>query len=504
MSSSELADGLQEFLQQYDLEQYKEFIPSHFMEKLQTVVRRTKFEEAVMRDDVVEYFLSKSKEELENEFGIEVARMKDFNQKNPHHCYDLLGHTLYTVAGIKRDGLTPEQYKELRISAFLHDIGKPEVARMHPKIKGQQVFYGHAEKSASIAKRMLSDMGYNKETIDRMSFYIGHHDDFISYKTQDQITPTVANHEFIRGITPETVAEIMFQNEYNGVFERNGYSKDQMKYICYALAHGKEPKFVNNGRPVQINSNMQEAVGIVRDHDAVSYYSVSEANSYNYHDVIDFSDEYSLEDYQMLMHLCRADAGAQSEVVKTDGKVVASKTGKIANMDSIDACLPEAKRIFDLVKLSNLFISNITKSSPKREVINVDELTPEEAEALWEEEEEYIAEYGDYSNEYMHKDVSSWLNLMGKSSTFLAELKKRIEEQRATAITDEVEQETFDEYYEQDMEDLDRITKVRTRKENLQPLEAQLAEQEATARKLTEAEQLLLQVKEDKRKGEER
>ncbi|MGN1310371.1 MAG: HD domain-containing protein [Clostridia bacterium] len=501
-SSEEIRQELTSFLEAH--QEDMSFIPQSFIRDLQTLDKKKHFEEAVMRDDVVEYFSSKSKEELEAEFGKEVARMKDFDQMNPHHCYDLLGHTLHTVDGIKRDGLTPEQYKELRISAFLHDIGKPEVAKMHPKIKGQQVFYGHAEKSASIARRMLSDMGYDREQIDRMSFYIGHHDDFISYKTQDQITPAIANHEFIRGITPETVAEIMFQNEYNGVFERNGYSKDQVKYICYALAHGKEPNFVNNGRPVRINSSMQEAVGIVREHDSASYYSVSEEDSYNYQSVIDFRDKHSLEDYQMLMHLCRADAGAQSEVVKADGRVVASKAGKIANMDSIDACLPEAKRIFDLVKLSNLFIGNITKSSPKLEVIDMDKLTPEEADALWEEEEEYMAEYGDYSNEYMHKDVSSWLNLMGKSSAFLAELRKKIEEQRETAITDDIEQETFDEYYKADMEDLDRITKVRTRKENLKPLEAQLAEQEETARKLTEAEQLLLQVKEDKRKGEGR
>lgn len=501
-SSEEIRMELASFLEAH--QEDISFIPQSFIRDLQTLDRKKHFEESILRDDVVEYFSQKSREELKEEFGEEVARMYGFDQKNPHHCYDLLGHTLHTVDGIKRKGLTPQQFKELRISAFLHDIGKPEVAKMHPKIKGQQVFYGHAEKSASIARRMLSDIGYDRDEIDRMSFYIGHHDDFISYKTQDQITPAVANHEFIRGITPETVAEVMFQNEYNGFFERNGYSKDQMKYICYALAHGKEPNFVNNGRPVRINSSMQEAVGIVREHDGASFYSIDEDNSYSYHSVINFLDRYSLEDYQMLMHLCCADAGAQSEVVTTDGKVVASKAGKIANMDTIDASLPEAKRIFDLVKLSNLFIGNITKSSPKREVINIDELSSEEAEALWEEEEEYIAEYGDYPNEYMHMEISSWLNLMGKSSAFLAELRKKIEEQRETAVTADIDQEEFEEYYEQDMQDLDRIIKVRTRKENLQPLEAQLTEQEATARKLTEAEQLLLQVKEDKRKGDGR
>lgn len=479
---------MQAFLQEYDLEKYKEFIPSKFIKTLQTLAKRKRFEEIIMRDDIVEYFSNKSKEELEREFGTEVARMKDFDQMNPHHCYDLLGHTLHTVDGIKRDGLTPEQYKELRISAFLHDIGKPEVARMHPKIKGQQVFYGHAERSATIARKMLSDMGYDKESIDRISFYIGHHDDFISYKAQDQITPAVANHEFIRGITPETVAEIMFQNEYNSIFQKNGYSKDQIRYICYALAHGKEPNFEMGGRKIKIDASMRDALGVVQEQSGYSLHTIRDNDTYQ---VIDWPDKYSLQDYQMLLNLCRADANAQAKTVEMQGKQVSSRQEKIANMDTIASCLPEAKRTFDLVKLSNLFLGNIAQSSPTQEVIGgkISGLSPE---ALY-----YLEEYGD-TPWHNHTSILNWVTLTGKSPEFLGDMRKKIEKQKYMTLTDEVDVENFEELYAEDLKDLDRIKKARTRKERVQPLEEQLSAEEKEETKIRDAEKLLIQVNKEK------
>ena len=49
--------------------------------------------------------------------------MVAFDQRNPHHCYDLFLHTMHTVAGIKETAPAL-----LRVAAFFHDIGKPIVA----------------------------------------------------------------------------------------------------------------------------------------------------------------------------------------------------------------------------------------------------------------------------------------------------------------------------------------------------------------------------------------
>ena len=99
--------------------------------------------------------------------------MVGFDQRNPHHCYDLFIHSLHTVDGI--ENTSPVL---LRVAAFFHDIGKPVVAK---KKQGYLVFYGHAQKSAEIVPVILKKMGYGSEEIKEICFYIKHHDDFISW-----------------------------------------------------------------------------------------------------------------------------------------------------------------------------------------------------------------------------------------------------------------------------------------------------------------------------------
>lgn len=285
---------------------------------------RQRFEESLLRDDVVEYYLSKTPEELEKEFGTEVARMVGFAQNNSHHCYDLWEHTLRTVEGIKQEGLTDEQSKKLRVAAFFHDIGKPDVATFNPKT-GQQVFYGHAQHSVDVAKNVLERLGYSQEEIEQLGFYIGHHDDFISYKTTLQ--PFMQNHEFIREINAVTVAEKVIENKYN--FEAMGYNKDEIRAIVYTLAHGKQPDFRTKDGPISIPVDMDEVKSKMSSREFSASY------------------EPSLEDYQLLLQLCKADAGAQSEIAERtlpNGKKVVdgSKKEKLDNMNGIESDMPMA------------------------------------------------------------------------------------------------------------------------------------------------------------------
>lgn len=300
------------------------------------------FEESLIREDVVEYYLSKSPEELEASLGTEVARMVGFKQKNSHHCYDLWEHTLRTVEGIKSENLTPDQFKKLRVAAFFHDIGKPDVSQFNNKT-GQQVFYGHAQHSVDVAESILSKLGYSQEEIEQLGFYIGHHDDFISYKST--LAPYMKNHEFIREIDSATVAEKIIENKFD--FEAMGYDKDQVRAICYTLAHGKRPDFRVKNQPIVIDVNMDE----VQDRmDSRKY---------------DTGYDASLEDYQMLIQLCKADAGAQSEIAIQNGKIVGSKAEKLENMENIQASLPEAYR--DAIeKTGNKYLANILKYATRK------------------------------------------------------------------------------------------------------------------------------------------
>ena len=303
---------------------------------------RQLFEESLLRDDVVEYYLSKTPTELQTELGSEVARMVGFEQKNSHHCYDLWEHTLRTVEGIKSDGLTPEQFKKLRIAAFFHDIGKPDVSKFNEQT-GQQVFYGHAMHSVDVASPILEKLGYSEQEIAQLGFFIGHHDDFISYKSK--LAPFMKNHEFIRDIDSATVAEKVIENKFN--FETMGYDKDQVRAICYTLAHGKKPDFRVKNKPIVIDVNMDEVQ--------------SRMDSGEY----DTSYDASLEDYQMLLQLCKADAGAQSEVAMQKGKVVGSKAEKLENVGNIEASLPEAYRIAT-EKSRSEFLTNIVRNATKK------------------------------------------------------------------------------------------------------------------------------------------
>ena len=303
---------------------------------------RQLFEESLLRKDVVEYYLSKTPAELEEELGPEVARMVGFEQKNSHHCYDLWEHTLRTVEGIKADGLTPEQFKKLRIAAFFHDIGKPDVSKFNEQT-GQQVFYGHAMHSVDVASPILEKLGYSEQEIAQLGFFIGHHDDFISYKSK--LAPFMKNHEFIRGIDSATVAEKVIENKFD--FEAMGYDKDQVRAICYTLAHGQNPDFRVKNQPIVIVINM------------------GEVQSRMYSGKYDATYDASLEDYQILLQLCKADAGAQSEVAMQKGKVVGSKAEKLENMVNIEASLPEAYKIAT-EKSRSEFLTNIVRNATKK------------------------------------------------------------------------------------------------------------------------------------------
>ena len=282
------------------------------------------FENSLVRDDIVEFFKSKTPEELEQQLGAEVARMVGFEQKNSHHCYDLWEHTLRTVEGIKPIGLTPDQFKKLRVAAFFHDIGKPDVSSFNPRT-GQQVFYGHAHHSVDVAKPILEGLGYSKEEIEQLSFYIAHHDDFISYKSK--LAPFMQNHEFIRGISPETIAEKVIENRFD--FQAMGYNKDEIRAIVYTLAHRQEPDFRTKDGPISIPINIQEVKAKINSGEYNSSYDAS------------------LDDYQMLLKLCRADAGAQSEIAERttpNGKKVidGTKAEKLENMSNIEEAMPLA------------------------------------------------------------------------------------------------------------------------------------------------------------------
>lgn len=268
-------------------------------------------------------YYSASKEEIESMLGSTVARMIGFEQKNAHHCYDLWEHTLHTVESAG----TWEEYSEddkmaLKISAFFHDIAKPDVARMNERT-GQQNFYDHAERSGGVAQPILEELGYSEDEINRLRFLIEHHDDFISYRYQ--IPEYLEHHEFIRQVTPVTLAEKIIENRFD--FKAMGYNTDQIRAITYELARGEKPSFQTQDGIKEIDVDMDEVKSKMTQ--------------------TEFSAKHipSLEDYRMLIDLCKSDANAQSEKAIMNDRVVGTRFGKIAKMGNVEDAIEEAYKI---------------------------------------------------------------------------------------------------------------------------------------------------------------
>lgn len=199
---------------------------------------KQEFEQILKREDIKNFLLNNSsKEAIEKAFGEKVANMKDYDQNNPNHQYDLLEHTIEVMEGLPKEKYLPEDYKTLRIAAFFHDIGKPEVAK---EKDGKTVYYRHAEKSKEISVDILQGMGYTESEIDRILFFVQHHDDFINVSTIDdktvekvsKILEKMKSAEYVPTNKDQMMlldlcrADVQAQSE---VIEENGEIKDTRK-----------------------------------------------------------------------------------------------------------------------------------------------------------------------------------------------------------------------------------------------------------------------------------
>lgn len=286
---------------------------------------RESFEFSLLDDNIVLNYNSKTKDDIKEMYGVDVSNMIGYEQKNAHHCYDLWNHTLHTVKNIDTSDLILEESKLLKVAAFFHDIGKPNVSKFNEQTH-QQVFHGHANESVIVAEPILKAMGYNANEINKILFYIKHHDDFISYKNNLPIYQK--NHIFLREITVNSIAEKIIENMYD--FKRMGYTEKQIRYICYYLINGKEPRF---SRYNEEFVDMYEVIEKIKD------------GSYNY------SYLPSKEDYSCLLELCRADAKSQSDIARI-GDNVATKEDKLLVFDKIAYDINEAYNLVNSTVLS--------------------------------------------------------------------------------------------------------------------------------------------------------
>lgn len=100
-----------------------------------------------------------------------IKKCYRYDQNSKYHDLTLLGHTFKVLKGVMN--VDKEYELELRWAALLHDIGKPDVAKLKPT--GQTSYYGHELRSKEIAEKLLARLKYSNDFIERVCILVGNH-----------------------------------------------------------------------------------------------------------------------------------------------------------------------------------------------------------------------------------------------------------------------------------------------------------------------------------------
>lgn len=176
------------------------------------------------------------------------AAMKDYDQNNPHHCYDLLQHTLQTALCIRQDQLRDAEFAALRISALFHDVGKPRVA----KAKGNKtVYYNHAAASERIARNIFGTIGFPQEPSEQIFFFIRMHDMFIG------VSPDAKENESVlKSTVQKMIARANEKFQKSGLPVPSLHDYQLLMRLCRADLSAQSDEVYENG--ILINTKKQK------------------------------------------------------------------------------------------------------------------------------------------------------------------------------------------------------------------------------------------------------
>ena len=100
--------------------------------------------------------------------------------QNQAHSFDVFEHLLRALQHAADNNWS----LDVRLAALLHDVGKP-ATRLWSDEKRDWTFYGHDMMSAKMAKRILTDLRFSKETIEKVTKLVRLH---MFFSDPDQIT----------------------------------------------------------------------------------------------------------------------------------------------------------------------------------------------------------------------------------------------------------------------------------------------------------------------------
>ena len=97
----------------------------------------------------------------------ELAPAIGFDQRNPHHCYDVWTHIAHAVQAGPADEV-------LRLALLLHDIAKPATYTLGEDGKGH--FYDHGQVGADMARDILLHLKSDTATLQNVVTLVREHD----------------------------------------------------------------------------------------------------------------------------------------------------------------------------------------------------------------------------------------------------------------------------------------------------------------------------------------
>ena len=97
----------------------------------------------------------------------ELLPMRGFDQRNEHHCYDVLTHCAAALEAVPPEPL-------LRLAALLHDVGKPGCFTLDEAGVGH--FYGHGEAGAALADGICRRLRLPTAARERVVTLVRRHD----------------------------------------------------------------------------------------------------------------------------------------------------------------------------------------------------------------------------------------------------------------------------------------------------------------------------------------
>ena len=120
--------------------------------------------------------------------------------QNQAHSYDVFGHLMRAT----QHAADKEWSFEIRLAALFHDVSKPETRRWSDE-KKDWTFYGHEVVGARVTKKVLEDLKFPRETIDKVVKLVRWH---MFFSDPEQITLSAVR-RMIRNVGEENIWDLL-------------------------------------------------------------------------------------------------------------------------------------------------------------------------------------------------------------------------------------------------------------------------------------------------------